>query len=526
MENFYSQIQGIVSESATFDRIIILGKGGSLKEIDLSTFKGSFIININDSERFFPGHIALFHSPWVYQSIRDNGFRASSYITSLDIAYNGKWIKAEYRPDTYDSIERSLAIFKDENFFLTDFLLISAIKISEIIALKTGRDLDVYLLGFDFEITAQVPVRDFSGHDDEYKNIFLKTQRNHFEYLRRNIELTHNHIRLLHVGYHKFSELNPASYNLKFKSEKDAIKSKVFNNLSAYQNLIDEMLEGKVLIVAELTNNHVGDPGRLRKMIGLAKQAGADLIKVQKREVDTFYTPEELEGPYISPFGKTLGEYRKGVELTDGLMDVLIDECSKNEIVWFATVLDYPSLQFLYRYNPPLIKLPSTISNHSNYLKKVAIEFQRDLVVSTGFTDQTYEKFVLDTFTEDRRLFLLQTISSYPAPPESCQISVVRHYDHLRESRYPNLIPGYSSHDPGSLASMMAVAAGARMIEKHVKLGDLDWVHFDGVAIDLASNGFAEFVKDIRKAQVIRGSSIKQVQPQEYHKYKPNSRHN
>jgi hypothetical protein len=31
---------------------------------------------------------------------------------------------------------------------------------------------------------------------------------------------------------------------------------------------------------------------------------------------------------------------------------------------------------------------------------------------------------------------------------------------------------------------MMAVAAGARMIEKHVKIGDLDWVHFDGVAID------------------------------------------
>jgi N-acetylneuraminate synthase len=64
------------------------------------------------------------------------------------------------------------------------------------------------------------------------------------------------------------------------------------------------------------------------------------------------------------------------------------------------------------------------------------------------------------------------------------------------------------------------------MIEKHVKLGDLEWVHFDGVALDLESDIFTKFVTDIRKAQIIRGTGEKKIQSVEFHKYKPNQNHN
>lgn len=527
MENFYNQISDIVSALPTFKNIIILGKGGSLNDVNKSALDNAFIININDSERFYPGHIALFHSPWVYQSVRENGFKAQCYITSLDIAYTGKWLRVNYLPESYDSIERTMALFNDESLYLTDFLLITAIKITNIIANKLNRKLDVYLLGFDFEISKQNSIADFSGHDDDFKNIFLRTQRNHFEYLKRNIELNDSNIFLYHVGSQKFSQLSVFDFNYKFHNSATKEKNtEEFDNLTGYYELISRVKNGYVLVVAELTNNHVGDAARLRSMIQLAKSAGADMIKVQKRDVEVFYTNEELESPYLSPFGKTLGDYRKGVELDDVLMDVLCDECKKQKIVWFASVLDYPSLQYMIRYNPPIIKLPSTISNHKNYLKKVAVEFQRDLVISTGLTDKSYEAFVLDNFNDSRNVFLLQTVSSYPAPPESCQIAVVRHYDYLRNSKYPNLLPGYSSHDVGSMACVMAVAAGAVMIEKHVKLGDLEWVHFDGVAVDLQTDAFAKFISDIRKAQVICGSGEKKIQSVEFHKYKPNQTHN
>jgi sialic acid synthase SpsE len=448
------------------------------------------------------------------------------YITSLEISFNGNWAKANYQPETYESIERTLAIFKDNEFLITDFILISAIKLADMIANKLEKKLDVYLIGFDFDASQKSTVKDFSGHDLDFKDIFLKTQRNHFEYLKRNINIINDRLKLLHVGKQKFSDLTSTDFNQRFKSKTNLETKNKFNNHNEYQELIKKAKKGYVLVVAEFTNNHIGNPERLIQMIKLAKESGADMIKVQKRDVKSFYTEEELQTPYVSPFGKTLFDYRNGVELNDDLFEIIIKECEKQQIVWFASVLDYQSLQYMQKFNPPLIKLPSTISNHKNYLKKVDLEFQRDLVISTGFTDESFETFVLDTFTHERNLFLLQTTSSYPAPIEDCNIGVVGHYNNLKFSKYNNLFPGYSSHDVGSLGCMMAVAAGAVMIEKHVKLGDLDWVHFDGVAIDLLNDGFRNFVDDIRKAQMIKGNSVKSIQKVENHKYKPNTIHN
>jgi len=69
---------------------------------------------------------------------------------------------------------------------------------------------------------------------------------------------------------------------------------------------------------------------------------------------------------------------------------------------------------------------------------------------------------------------------------------------------------------------MMSVAAGAKMVEKHVKLGNVDWVHFDGVALDLLDGSFDNFIKDINKAALMCGRKTKQIHHQEHHKYEVN----
>jgi N-acetylneuraminate synthase len=66
---------------------------------------------------------------------------------------------------------------------------------------------------------------------------------------------------------------------------------------------------------------------------------------------------------------------------------------------------------------------------------------------------------------------------------------------------------------------MLAVASGARMLEKHVKLGDVDWVHFDKVALDLKTDSFKNYVKAVREAEVALGSPVKRVLASEHHKY-------
>lgn len=80
-------------------------------------------------------------------------------------------------------------------------------------------------------------------------------------------------------------------------------------------------------------------------------------------------------------------------------------------------------------------------------------------------------------------------------------------------------MPGYSSHDFGAMASAMAVAAGARIVEKHVKLGNTEWAHFDAVALDLTTSEFVDYVAAVREAEVIVGSEEKEINDSEHHKY-------
>ena len=57
------------------------------------------------------------------------------------------------------------------------------------------------------------------------------------------------------------------------------------------------------------------------------------------------------------------------------------------------------------------------------------------------------------------------------------------------------------------------------MVEKHVKLGSNEWLHFDSVALDLEGGDFGDFVAALRKAEVAAGQPDKRVTPSEHHKY-------
>jgi N-acetylneuraminate synthase len=148
-------------------------------------------------------------------------------------------------------------------------------------------------------------------------------------------------------------------------------------------------------------------------------------------------------------------------------------------------------------------------------MQQIAKEYTGTLVISTGYTDKSYEDYILETFQND--IYLLHCVSAYPTPANQCNVGVVQHYH--KHLSHRGVIPGYSSHDVGSFASQLAVAAGARMLEKHVKLENSDWIHFDNVAIGLRNGEFAKFVADIRHAEVILGSSEKKILTCEHHKY-------
>lgn len=397
-------------------------------------------------------------------------------------------------------IQRLLA----EEFTIEDVLFLSALQVAQEIARQRRRKQQVYLVGFDFRPDlgyAQVKGGHYEEADKQARSITIGMQENFL--LNALYMLQNSEIEVIHVGSRSYSKRSIEEFIGEFLPSASTVKEKLWS----------------VSVVAELTTNHFGDRTRLERMVRTAKAAGTDYVKVQKRDVATFYTKEQLAAPYKSPFGKTFADYRHQLELSRDDFEFLDQLCKRLKIRWFASLLDEPSYRFMQQFSLPLAKLPSTISEHTEYLAHVAATCDCGVVLSTGMTDHLYEEWVLHTFARVPALYLMQANSAYPTPSADCNVGVVRHYDRLSRNN-PKIVPAYSSHDPDWFGSVLAVAAGARMVEKHVKLGNSDWAHFDAVALDLTTPAFREYVSKIRDAEMVVGSETKSVAPSEYHKYR------
>lgn len=517
MVKSYGQIASIASKYPT-DNIFILGKGQSVDLIDRSVLDSGLTITINDAEKVGRGDIGVFHAPWVVKSLQDSGFGCSLYVTNQELPEGVERLQAEYVSPSQFSSDLLVQRFFDEELQIEDVMLITAMKIANIVASQRMRRQKVYLIGFDFSGSYSSHLGDdYSGEERNYQANVISAQE-HYLLVFLNV-LRDSNLHLIHVGVKPYSTIDANTLNRRLggASSDRSVASGQSHSTGGPQREHPDT-HNNVLITAEITTNHFGDIERLEQMIRRAKDAGADLVKLQKRDIESFYTEAQLSSPFDSPFGKTFRDYRHALELDDEGFN-FVDKLSKEiGIGWFVSVLDLPSYEFMRKFKPSIIKLPSTISKHVDFLKFVAQTYKGDLVISTGLTDQAYEDFVLDTFSENSKIYLLQCTSAYPTPPADCNVAVVRHYHDLA-TKYRNLIPGYSSHDFGSTACMLAVAAGAKMVEKHVKFGNAEWAHFDGVAVDLSTDAFHHFVSDIRMAERVLGHEHKLIADSESHKY-------
>lgn len=508
-----------LAPASSTDTIVILGKGPSAEEVSPQVFAGNLVIGINDAERIQPTDVTVFHEDWVADSLHDGGLRASAYVTSAEFEAPGRAVvRAPHQPLGSNEEDLMLSRFQDrEEFAVEGAIFLSALEIARAVADQRGRTQTVWMVGFDFT-PGTGPARSATTQfapDSSIRRANLELQ----QYIMRNAlyALQDSNLDVRHVGAKEFSALTVEELNARHRVE----VSEPARGRAADE---EELVVPPVEITAELTTNHFGDLDRLEQLVRAAHAAGADWVKVQKRDVETFYTREQLAAPYKSPFGTTFGAYRQQLELDLDGFRVLDELCDDLGIGWFASVLDQPSFQWMLDHlDVPRVKLPSTISEKRDYLRFVAEEYTGSLVISTGMTDASYEDWLLETFTRQDTLYLLHCNSAYPTPDEHTNIGVVRHYAELAARRAaepgPRIVPGYSSHDFGWMASALAVAGGAGMVEKHVKLGNTEWAHFDAVAVDLTTDEFAEYVSAIRQAQVHVGSAEKRITASEHHKY-------
>ncbi|MCZ6666539.1 MAG: N-acetylneuraminate synthase family protein [Gammaproteobacteria bacterium] len=262
-----------------------------------------------------------------------------------------------------------------------------------------------------------------------------------------------------------------------------------------------------VFVIAEAGNNHNGSIDVALRLIDEAAAAGCDAVKFQKRSVRALLSREAYDEPYDNrerSFGRTYGEHREFLELTDDEFATLRDHAAQRDIVFMASCWDEVSADFLENLDVPVHKIGSPDLTNLPLCRRVA-SFGKPVLLSTGMADESEVDAAVKTITAvNSQLVLLHCVSIYPTPPAEARLGRIAR---LRE-RY-RLPVGYSGHERGWHILTAAVALGACVVEKHMTL-DRTMVGSDhGFALEPAD--LASMVGQIREVEDALAKSDKQL---------------
>jgi N-acetylneuraminate synthase len=256
-------------------------------------------------------------------------------------------------------------------------------------------------------------------------------------------------------------------------------------------------------LVAEIGINHNGDIELARMLIQLAKRAGFDAVKFQKRTIEVVYTPEELAKPREHPWGTTNGDLKRRLELGQAQYEEIDSFAREIGIAWFASCWDEASVDFIDQFDPPAYKIASPSLTDDVLLSHVRSK-GKPVILSTGMSTLPQIDHALDVLGKEN-LVLLHSVSTYPAKYEELNLGCIR----TLKSRYSEVPIGYSGHETGLASSVAAVALGACMIERHITL-DRSMFGTDQAA-SLGPSGFEKLIRDIRLAETSMGDGIKRI---------------
>src|SRR6266545_1952356 len=258
-------------------------------------------------------------------------------------------------------------------------------------------------------------------------------------------------------------------------------------------------------VIAEIGHNHQGSVEQAKAMLTVAKDCGANAVKLQKRSNRALYTREFFEQPYDNEFsfGDTYGEHREALEL--GRDEYVQVQRYAREIgmTLFATPFDIESADFLAELDVPAYKMASADLVNTPLLRHVAA-FGKPMLISTGgATMEDVDRAVETVAPLNEQLCILQCTAAYPCETEDLNLRVITT---LRE-RYPDFVVGLSDHQNGISMALVAYMLGARVIEKHFTLNHA-WKGTDH-AFSLMPEGMRRLVRDLHRVPAALGDGVK-----------------
>lgn len=224
--------------------------------------------------------------------------------------------------------------------------------------------------------------------------------------------------------------------------------------------------ESDPFVVAEISGNHNGSLDRLKSLIRLAAQSGADAVKIQS------YTPHSLtidcnsddfvinEGLWE---GQSLFKLYSIAQTPFEWHNEIFDFANKESIPLISSPFDLEAVDLLQACDCPAYKIASFEIQDLALIQKVA-NTMKPVIISTGMADlEDIARAVnLVESCGNTNIIILHCVSSYPAPPADSNIKTIQHL--AQAFGYP---VGLSDHTLGTAVAVASVALGACLIEKH-----------------------------------------------------------
>ncbi len=265
-------------------------------------------------------------------------------------------------------------------------------------------------------------------------------------------------------------------------------------------------------IIAEMSANHAGSMERALELIHVAKESGADCVKIQT------YTPDTMTidcGNEYFHIGKGTWEgenlyslYRKAYTPWEWQAQ-LRDEAARVGIDFLSTAFDRTSVDFLEELGVRFYKIASFELVDIPLLEYIASR-NKPVILSTGMgtIEEITEAVNAIYSTENRQLALMKCSSAYPAKSEEMNLATIRD---LR-ARF-DIPVGLSDHSMGAFSAATAVAMGACIVEKHFCVSRA--IENPDSAFSMEPDEFADMVRQVREVEKAMGTVAYGVTTQE-----------
>lgn len=258
-----------------------------------------------------------------------------------------------------------------------------------------------------------------------------------------------------------------------------------------------------VFIIAEMSANHCQNYTKAEELVRVAKQVGADAIKIQTYTPDTLTIksdrPEFLIKDGIWK-GKTLYELYEKAYMPWEWQPELKKLADKIGIELFSTVYDKTSVDFCESMGLKRYKIASFELVDLELIEYVA-EKRKPMIISTGMASMPEIERAVFTVNKyiNHNLTLLHCVSAYPSKPEDMNLVNIPYISNIFK-----LPVGLSDHTLSTYLPSLAVSLGACVIEKHITLSRKS--ESPDNAFSLEPPEFEEMVNRIRWTETVLGN--------------------